>query len=74
MSPHGGTGRRRRARHTFAALGAALLLTSGCLGWAQKGYDAGEAGYNPTEKTLTAATVAGLQEVWHKPGAVLGPR
>jgi outer membrane protein assembly factor BamB len=51
------------ARLGGAAVAALLAMTaSGC--WLQAGYGAGKGGYNDREDTVTAATVAGLEEAW----------
>jgi hypothetical protein len=72
MKPTGTPARRRARARALAALTTSLLLTSGCLGWGQSGYNAGKTSYNPSEKALTADTVAGLQLLWSHAGAIVG--
>jgi outer membrane protein assembly factor BamB len=50
----------RRLPHLVAVV--AMAVTSGC--WLQIGAGGGHTRANPTETTLTAATVAGLHQVW----------
>ena len=57
-------GHRWRARLVApAGLAALAVAASGCF-WTQPRYDAGHSGDNGAERTLTAVTVAGLDEAW----------
>jgi hypothetical protein len=60
-------GMRIKLRDGRRVIGVAALalLASGC--WAQPGAGPAHTRDNPTESTLTSATVAGLQEVWSTP-------
>jgi|GEM_PF-4595390 len=61
------TSTRIRVGYKQWALSTLLLLTvaaTGCTTWAQWGFGAGHAGYNPNETTLGPANVAGLELRW----------
>jgi outer membrane protein assembly factor BamB len=49
---------------------ATAMVAAGC--WVEQGYDASRTGFDPFEKVLTAAVVAGLQRAWVVDGADAG--
>lgn len=56
---------RSRAGHVRQAAGVvALLALSGCF-WPMTGGGSNRQGHNALEERVTAATVAGLEQVWH---------
>lgn len=48
-------------RRTLGLLAVVMVVAAGC-GWARPRYDAGNTGANPTETSITAATVGSLSE------------